>query len=41
VLVPRRDGKWVLITNDDTLSAEENARLYKGQLVIARCFRTL
>jgi hypothetical protein len=36
-----RGGKWVLITNDDTLSAEEIARLYKGQLVIGRCFRTL
>lgn len=39
--IARQDGKWAVVTNDDTLSAEEVARLYKGQLVIERCFRTL
>lgn len=37
----RYDGKWVLLTNDDTLTAEEAARTYKGLLVIEQCFRTL
>lgn len=37
----RQEGKWVLITNDDTLTAEEVARLYRSQLIIERCFRTL
>ena len=37
----RLDGKWVLITNDDTLSTAEVAKTYKGLLVIERCFRTL
>lgn len=37
----RSDGKWVLITNDDTLSVEDAAQAYKGLLVIERCFRTL
>ena len=37
----RLDGKWVLITNDDTLSVEDAAQAYKGLLVIERCFRTL
>ena len=37
----RLDGKWVLITNDDTLSVEDAATAYKGLLVIERCFRTL
>jgi transposase len=37
----RFDGKWVLITNDDTLSTEDIATTYKGLLVIERCFRTL
>ncbi|MDD3580779.1 MAG: transposase [Desulfobacca sp.] len=35
------DGKWVLITNDDTISLEDAATGYKGLLVIERCFRTL
>jgi transposase len=35
------DGKWVLITNDDTLAAEDAASGYKSLLVIERCFRTL
>jgi len=37
----RYDGKWVLITNDDSLSAEDAAAAYKGLLVIERCFRSL
>ena len=37
----KSDGKWVLITNDDTISIEDAARGYKGLLVIERCFRTL
>ena len=35
------DGKWVLITNDDTISLEDAATGYKSLLVIERCFRTL
>ena len=35
------DGKWVLITNDDTLKPEDAASGYKGLLVIERCFRSL
>lgn len=35
------DGKWVLITNDDTISIEDAASGYKGLLVIERCFRSL
>ncbi len=34
-------GKWVLITNDDTITLEDAASGYKGLLVIERCFRTL
>lgn len=37
----RYDGKWVLQTNDDTISVEDAACGYKGLLVIERCFRTL
>jgi len=37
----RFDGKWVLQTNDDTLSVEDAATAYKGLLVIERCFRSL
>ena len=37
----RMDGKWVLVTNDDTLSVEDAATGYKNLLVIERCFRTL
>jgi transposase len=37
----RLDGKWVLVTNDDTLSPEAIAASYKALLVIERCFRTL
>jgi transposase len=35
------DGKWVLETNDDTLSLEDAAGGYKGLMVIERCFRSL
>ena len=37
----RYDGKWVVQTNDDTLSLENAARSYKALLVIERCFRSL
>jgi len=37
----RRDGKWILITDDDTLSPEDAAQAYKCQLIIERSFRTL
>lgn len=37
----RMDGKWVLMTNDDTLSIEDAATGYKNLLVIERCFRAL
>lgn len=39
--VAKYDGKWVLQTNDDTISLEDAAAGYKGLLVIERCFRTL
>ena len=35
------DGKWVLETNDDTISIEDAACGYKGLMVIERCFRSL
>jgi transposase len=35
------DGKWVLETNDDTISLEDAAFGYKGLMVIERCFRCL
>jgi len=37
----KADGKWVLITNDDTISLEDAATGYKSLLVIERCFRAL
>jgi transposase len=37
----KMDGKWVLITNDDTLSVEDAATGYRSLLIIERCFRTL
>jgi len=33
------DGKWVLETNDDTISMQDAASGYKGLMVIERCFR--
>ena len=35
------DGKWVVITNDDTITIEDAACGYKSLMVIERCFRTL
>ena len=35
------DGKFVVITNDDTLSAEDIALGYKGAWIIESCFRRL
>ena len=37
----RRDGKWVIQTNDDTITPEDAASGYKALLVIERCFRSL
>jgi transposase len=35
------DGKWVLETNDETISVEDAAHGYRGLMVIERCFRSL
>ncbi len=35
----RYDGKWVIETDDDTISLEDAARGYKGLMVIERRFR--
>ncbi len=35
------DGKWVIETNDDTISLEDAACGYKGLMVIEHCFRSL
>jgi transposase len=35
------DGKWVIETNDDTISLEDAACGYKGLMVIERCFRSM
>ncbi|MDM8538995.1 IS1634 family transposase, partial [Desulfobacterales bacterium HSG17] len=35
------DGKWVLQTNDDTISLEDAACGYRSLMVIERCFRSL
>ncbi|WP_174783984.1 IS1634 family transposase [Desulfosarcina alkanivorans] len=40
-ILPPVDGKWVLETNDDTISLEDAAMGYKGLMVIERCFRSL
>lgn len=37
----RFDGKWIVETNDDTLTPEDAANGYKALLVIERCFRSL
>ena len=37
----RYDGKWVLQTNDDTITLEDAACGYKGLMIIERCFRSL
>jgi transposase len=37
----RLDGKWILLTNDDSLSVEDIATSYRAMEVIERCFRSL
>lgn len=37
----RFDGKWVVITNDDSLSAEDGALGYKAAMIIEACFRRM
>ena len=39
--VEKFDGKFVVITNDDTLSAEDIALGYKAGWIIASCFRRM
>lgn len=41
VEVAKYDGKWVIETNDDTISLEDAACGYKSLMVIERCFRSL
>jgi hypothetical protein len=40
-IAAKYDGKWVIETNDDTISLEDAACGYKGLMVIERCFRSL
>jgi hypothetical protein len=35
------DGKWAVITNNETLTAEDVALAYKGGAIIASCFRRM
>ena len=35
------DGKWVVIPNDETLTAEDVALAYKGGAIIESCFRRM
>jgi transposase len=35
------DGKWVVITNDETLSTDDVAMAYKGGMIIESCFRRM
>ena len=37
----RYDGKWVIETNDDTISLRDASNGYKSLMVIERCFRSL
>jgi hypothetical protein len=37
----KHDGKWVLHTDDDTITVDDAAAGYKGLLVIERAFKTL
>ncbi|PPQ40817.1 IS1634 family transposase [Rhodopila globiformis] len=39
--VEKFDGKWVVITNDETLTAEDVALAYKGGAIIESCFRRM
>lgn len=41
VAATKYDGKWVIETNDDTISLEDAACGYKGLMVIERRFRSL
>jgi transposase len=40
-MAAKYDGKWVLETNDKTISMEDAAHGYRGLMVIERCFRSL
>jgi transposase len=37
----RMDGKYVLLTNDDTLTAEDVGLGYKSMMIIEACFRRM
>lgn len=37
----RYDGKWVVTTNDDTLTPEDGALGYKAAMIIEDCFRRM
>lgn len=37
----RMDGKYVLLTNDDTLTPEDVGRGYKAMMIIEACFRRM
>ena len=37
----RLDGRWVILTNDDTISAADAAQAYKAAMLIESCFRRL
>jgi transposase len=37
----RMDGKYVLLTNDDTLTAEDVGCGYKAMMIIEACFRRM
>lgn len=37
----RMDGKYVLLTNDDTLTPEDAAQGYKAMMIIEACFRRM
>ena len=39
--VERMDGKYVLLTNDDTLTAEDVGLGYKSMMIIEACFRRM
>ncbi len=37
----RMDGRYVLLTNDDTISAEDAGQGYKAMMIIEACFRRM
>jgi transposase len=39
--VGQLDGRWVVLTNDDTLSTADAAQAYKAAMLIESCFRRL